>query len=888
MVFEFLAREGGIILSWWLLVTLAGAATVPLAARVLAGLPDRGLLLARPLGLLLVGLVFWLLAMFGFVRNDSGGMALAYVIVALIGIFAYFGGKGRLDLRGWWRAHGGALVVGELLFASALVLWACYRAFQGDAFTTEKPMEMSFLSGVMRSDAFPPNDPWFGGYAISYYYFGYVIAAMLSTLSGISSTFGFSMLTALLFALTASSVYGVVYNLVRSRDLGAAALEGSDGDDDAPAPDGLVARPESRRLAPAPSAILTGLLGVVLVLLLSNFMLPLIEFPYQTGSASEAYFDFWNVNQRDEVPPVITDDRAALSRWDYWWWFRSARALSDRGLNGVHNEVIDEFPAFSFILADNHPHVLSLPFAALAIALMLNVVMTGRRPTGGETVLYGVVIGALIFLNTWDGAIYLLGISAAEALRRLRAGERGRLTVDDWLALIGFGLRLLVIGVVAVLPFLISFRSQLGGVLPNLIDPTYFPQFFLMFGPPLILLLPYLAVELWRGRGRNNWAYGWSVGGSIFGLLAAAMLLFVVVGALLPGASSVIDRVIAENGGTSVAFMAVLVKRLTHLPTALLLTLMLVAIGARLFPRVQFNEASLGAAPTPVRQVPLPYPASTGFALLVIALGVALTLAPEFVYLRDNFGSRMNTVFKFYYQTWLLWGVAGAYGVYSVLGGLRLALPAPLARASFSMALAAVLLMGMPFIFMAGYHRAAIETGREFNPDGAPPPSLDGAVSYMTIGGLNADDMSALTCLDERIQREDALVVQAVGGSYDGSYGTAGTLRGIPVLFNWYGHQNQWRGDALSELVGNRLGDIDIIYGDPTWNSTRTILQTYGVDYIVVGTAERRKYGDSLANAEVKLRDYLEIVCEFGATRIYRVAPEALSLTAAQPQQTEG
>ena len=69
-----------------------------------------------------------------------------------------------------------------------------------------KPMQLAFLSSVMRSEVFPPADPWLSGYAISYYYFGYVIAGMLSLLSGISSTVGSNMTSALLFALTPDEI----------------------------------------------------------------------------------------------------------------------------------------------------------------------------------------------------------------------------------------------------------------------------------------------------------------------------------------------------------------------------------------------------------------------------------------------------------------------------------------------------------------------------------------------------------------------------------------------------------------------------------------------------------------------------------------------------------
>jgi uncharacterized membrane protein len=60
------------------------------------------------------------------------------------------------------------------------------------------------------------------------------------------------------------------------------------------------------------------------------------------------------------------------------WWWQASRVLHDYApwhtpANPVEWEVIDEFPAFSFILGDMHPHLLSLPFALLALALALNL-----------------------------------------------------------------------------------------------------------------------------------------------------------------------------------------------------------------------------------------------------------------------------------------------------------------------------------------------------------------------------------------------------------------------------------------------------------------------------------------------------------------------------------
>jgi uncharacterized membrane protein len=68
----------------------------------------------------------------------------------------------------------------EALFLVAFFIWAVIRATMPDASGTEKPMELAFIHSILRSPTFPPQDPWLSGYAISYYYFGYVMVALLA------------------------------------------------------------------------------------------------------------------------------------------------------------------------------------------------------------------------------------------------------------------------------------------------------------------------------------------------------------------------------------------------------------------------------------------------------------------------------------------------------------------------------------------------------------------------------------------------------------------------------------------------------------------------------------------------------------------------------------
>src|SRR6185503_5629758 len=61
----------------------------------------------------------------------------------------------------------------------------------------------------------------------------------------------------------------------------------------------------------------------------------------------------------------------------------------------------------------------------------------------------------------------------------------------------------------------------------------------------------------------------------------------------------------------------------------------------------------------------------SAFVFLMIALGALLILGPEFLYLRDNFGYRINTIFKFYYQAWIVLSIAAAYCMILLLRSLR-------------------------------------------------------------------------------------------------------------------------------------------------------------------------------------------------------------------------
>ena len=905
LLLDWLSREGHIVVAWWFWITLAGVAAFPLCLRLLGGLPDKGYTLARALGMLLVTFIFWLLGSFGLLDNSAGSIILSWLLLLFFALALYERYADRREFAIWWRENHLIVIVAELLFVILFFGWTLFRAHQNDITGTEKPMELAFFSATQRSGAFPPNDPWMSGYAISYYYMGYIMWSALSTLSGVASTIGFNLTVASLFALTGLTAFGVACNLARSR---------------IHEPVARVNQTASRKVG-----ITTGILAMMLIVLVGNFQLVFIEAPYQSRSASQSYLEFWGTQSRSSFSEggYQQDSSANLtlhsSGWDFWWWFRASRVVTDYYLDGnpIGTQPIGEFPAFSFILGDNHPHVLALPFVVMAIGMMLNLALLRRVPATGEVLLYGVAVGGLTFLNAWDGPIYLFGLVGAEALRRLVTNGWGKLTGRDWLALIRFGASLALIAVVAYLPYFIGFRSQAGGILPNLLHPTLFGQFFIVFGPLFLVISAYLVVETWRGRisRRLNWRLALSVAGALFLALAGFMTLLGVVIALSNPNMTVIGSAAApEDSGELLS--QIIQRRIEFGLTSIVLLLGIIMVLARLFPARQGAYADGEVAITWIT-----YPMVTGFVLLLIGMGLVLTLFPEFLYLKDNFGVRINTVFKFFYQAWVLWSIAAAYAVYSIMADSRLPLPHPMLRLGFAFMLSLSVGAGLVYSLEAVYHRSWIETGRHHaivESHYAPSAEWDNAIRRvaegetvepgsilfsrgdlinaaegdliranhagivlfqndsvtveepLTLDGarglLNRDDQNVINCLSDLVGRADVVAAEAVGEPYHIEYGRVGTLAGIPIVLGWENHERQWRGNTYAAIAGSRNADLKRLYTSVNLKDVEDVLDHYAIDYILYGTSERHKYGDL---GEEKFFDQLPLVCQSGQSRIY-------------------
>jgi YYY domain-containing protein len=879
-------------LAWYVAVMLFGLAALPLGFKFFRHLPDRGYAFAKPLGLLTVCYLFWLLGSLGFLLNDVAGLLFSAAAVVGLGL-GWLGPEGRSELRAWLREQRAVVVTVELFFLAAFAVWAWVRAYNPEIVATEKPMEFMFINSILRSPAFPPHDAWLSGHAISYYYFGYVMVASLARLTGTDSAVAFNLGIALLFALTATGALGVVMNLI------------------------TLAKPEgvARRSSALRRSFWPGLLGPLLVVVAGNFY-GVLRLAHANGMLANlqvpaVWYDFGSTQDPGAAQPEAGGEREpgvraglinvwewldikgvtgvpgsapAAFNWDpgYWWWFNGARVVHDRNLVGVETEAIDEMPIFSFILGDMHPHVLALPFVLLAAGLALEWLLWGAGqkspaqshppPTldllalSDRLLLSGVVLGGLSFLNTWDFPIYwFLTVVALAVGLGLRWGWET--LVGRWRDLGLLALAFAALGFVLYLPFYLTFQSQAGGLLPNLIYPTRFQQTVVFFGPVLVGVALFTAWLFAQTRTQMDRAAALWAGGGLVGLLVAAAVTLTLAASLNPELVGFVDRAIApltRDEAMSLLLQRRLVDSLATLfPAALVgLTAGLgVGVLRKCAPQAAEAQAAPALSPTEEarpwrRRLANPHPHSIDLRspalLMTLAMfltGALLLVGPEYLYLRDNFGTRMNTIFKFYFQAWVLWGLASAFGLWYVFQHAR-----PVARWVTGVTLGAAILAGLVYTVAGVYSKASRFAG---------PPTLNGMAYFARD---YPDDWAAIQWLQQNVQGAP-VILEGTRGAYwlEGRSSRISMATGLPTVLGWANHEGQWRGAYFARVAG-REQEIQQVYQVRDWNTARAILDAYDVEYVLVSSVERGWYNPLY---QPKFEQNMDVAYHSGDVTIY-------------------
>ena len=267
-------------------------------------------------------------------------------------------------------------------------------------------------------------------------------------------------------------------------------------------------------------------------------------------------------------------------------------------------------------------------------------------------------------------------------------------------------------------------------------------------------------------------------------------------------------------------------------------------------------------------------PPARRMALLLLALALAITMGVEVLRQKDDIG-RMNTVFKFGLQAWTLFGVSLAYGLASFAErSARGRIPwSKVAWAGLALLFAGTMLYP-PFA-------ARAKMRDRFSAD-ASPRGLDG-MAYMDRAQYFdngrelrfADDKAAMLWLMRNVQGTPAILEAQIPEYRWGSRFSVYT--GLPAVQGWNWHQRQQRSVTPGEVVERRVRHVAEMYNTTDLDRARSLLDHYGVSYIVVGELERAYYSAEGLEKFERLRDagYLDVAYQGGAVTVYQVvAPD--------------
>lgn len=825
---------------WWLLwLQLAAFATVPGLTWIFRALPDRGYGLSKLAGLVGVGLPVWML-----VAWDGPHLSATLVwavFVALIASGATLGFVRRAALAADFRARWRAWLTVELVFLAVFGVFLALRYGNPDLWYHpqggEKPVELAYLSAVAKSTTLPPYDPWFAGGVMNYYYMGWFLVAVPMRALRIVPEVGFNLSIPTYGALAATVAFSTVYNLV--------ALSAW------PRPRFARARRPSSR-----PAIVAALLGVALLVFASN-----LDSAHQTIERLQAvntWGSAWGTGDSDAWSlPLIGEPLRLLVRmvaggvgfvggaWAWaiegaplppFDWWRASRA---------HPPQFDitEFPYWSLLFGDLHPHVMGLPFFGLVISLGVAYVLSAVRGLRAQTWVLaggmGVALGLERTVHTWDFPTAVVLVTASIAAGQLLRG--GRWQERWWQGVAHLALAAGVL-VVAFAPYTAHFEVSDPGLV-RARETTKANQqiahlgLFFAFGLAFLALRTYEELTARRFRpGRNP----------VLALVA---------------------------GPWELAALAIFLVGLTAFTWVFGLTTLTLSIVALLF----FGNLAWIEWRAAERHVP---------RLLVTGLfmaGIGVSAGVDVVTLKNDI-ERMNTVFKFGLQAWQLFALASAYSAWYVGRALWAARRWTLrprhgrGLAAWAGAALAVMLLLASSIYLWPGTRARqdarfAETGYTldglaylqhgiYHEDlGTPSPNDDRWIELR-------DDEPLIRWLREHVQGSP-VILEAVGPLYHWT-GRISVHTGLPAVIGWDWHEIAYRMD-YAHLVQERRLETFAFFRDRDTASAEAFLRKYNVSYVVVGT-EEIVFGTREGIMKFETMEGLTEVFRSGPYRIYEVS----------------
>jgi YYY domain-containing protein len=487
---------------------------------------------------------------------------------------------------------------------------------------------------------------------------------------------------------------------------------------------------------------------------------------------------------------LIKENYNSILSFSYW---TSSRVIPD---------TINEFPFFSFLQGDVHAHMISITFQLLVIVLLLNIM----RSTGLDfksILIAGLAIGFLYPLNTWDYPVYLVLGIIVTITNLVLSSKPGR--KKDFLNPIISIATMAAASYLLYLPYHLSYKIDKSILLvPSGRSSLIF--YIAIFGFFLFMIYSFIYRNIRNDIGNNS------------------------------------QNNITNNNNTSKScsktsnITANIIANIPKVSSVFLLIAALITIfeiKVYIFDNVEkpkINEFELLLLLLPLIALMLlsilkEKDKNNVFVLILMIIGVFVSLFCEILYIQDALGSgspdfiRLNTVFKFYLQNWILWGVCASYVLFLLREQINLK------KAWGIIAVILILMVSIYPVF------ATLGKSGGF----AGTPDLNGE-AY--VEKEHPQDYQAILWF--RNITGKPVVLQAPGELYEWNCAIT-TFTGLPTVIGWAGHEINWRFPNRSE-IDRRWSDVGRIYTSGDIRKVEELLKKYNVSYVYFGEAEAKRF----------------------------------------------
>jgi YYY domain-containing protein len=391
-----------------------------------------------------------------------------------------------------------------------------------------------------------------------------------------------------------------------------------------------------------------------------------------------------------------------------------------------------------------------------------------------------------------------------------------------------------------------------------------------LIGLTLILYLPYIrtyvrgysSFRLWEGQTTPVTIYLW-----IYGALLLPVATRIVVTIVERERGAGIPRSLA--GG--VVGAAVLIgAALVLLEVSVTVVAVPIAAGATLLfflpagSDPDGGDAQAGAQPG----------WSERLLWMVVTGAMLLSLVVEVLVLEGDI-QRMNTVFKFYLQVWILLSVAAAVSLVWLWSRVR---SWSSAWRTLWVGTAALMIAGGLLFLPLGVRARAIDrmapetgltlNGMAFVEHAEVHDGPEGRMEEIPLSG----DYHAIRWMQEHTEGSP-VILEGLGRREYLWANRVSIYTGLPTVVGWRWHEVQQRAGVGGDLVDWRREDVRIFYTTTSTTKAREILERYGVRYVYVGAYERAYYPSGrLKKLDTMVNEgTLRVVYEARGVAIYEV-----------------